>query len=107
MIPKTFEAVITACRPLKNETVKAIITFEIPSSTDWQIESSNKQFKPNLYLSLDKENVESKIKAMEKYTYEKRKFPHPRSPKAISLLAEYRGMSIGENFAEAPIVKSK
>ena len=105
---KTFEAVITACRPLKNETVKAIITFEIPSSTDWQIESNNKQFKPNLYLSLDKENVESKIKAMEKYTYEKRKFPHPRSPKAISLLAEYRGMSIGENFAEAfSIVRSK
>ena len=105
---KTFEAVITACRPLKNETVKAIITFEIPSSTDWQIESNNKQFKPNLYLSLDKENVESKIKAMEKYTYEKRNFPHPRSPKAISLLAEYRGMSIGENFAEAfSIVRSK
>ena len=40
---------------IKNETVKAIITFEIPSSTDWQIESNNKQFKPNLYLSLDKE----------------------------------------------------
>ena len=105
---KTFEAVITACRPLKNETVQTIITFEIPSSTDWQMESNSKQFKPNLYLSLDKKNVESKVKAMEKYTYEKRNFPHPRSPKGISLLAEYRGMSIGENFAEAfSIVRSK
>tara|TARA_B100001989_G_scaffold231178_1_gene189695 strand:+ start:6652 stop:7359 length:708 start_codon:yes stop_codon:yes gene_type:complete len=105
---KTFEAVTTACRPLKNETVKTIITFEIPSSTDWQMELNSKQFKPNLYLILDKENVESKVKAMEKYTYEKRNFPHPRSPKAISLLAEYRGMGIGENFAEAfSIVRSK
>ena len=59
---KTFEAVTTACRPLKNETVKTIITFEIPSSTDWQMELNSKQFKPNLYLILDKENVESRSK---------------------------------------------
>ena len=71
------------------------------------MELNSKQFKPNLYLILDKENVESKVKAMEKYTYEKRNFPHPRSPKAISLLAEYRGMGIGENFASFSIVRSK
>jgi LmbE family N-acetylglucosaminyl deacetylase len=31
---RTFQAVITACRPMVNECVKSIITFETPSGTD-------------------------------------------------------------------------
>src|SRR5690606_33890083 len=32
----TFNAVITASRPLKDESVSTIIAFETPSSTEWQ-----------------------------------------------------------------------
>ena len=33
----TFEAVITACRPINNLSVKKILSFEIPSSTEWAL----------------------------------------------------------------------
>jgi hypothetical protein len=28
-------------------------------------------------------------------------FPHPRSPKALSILAQYRGLTIGKEYAES------
>ena len=33
----TNNAVITSCRPVSNETTEAIISFETPSSTEWNI----------------------------------------------------------------------
>ena len=73
------------------------------------MELNSKQFKPNLYLILDKENVESKVKVnWKRNTLTKKRLSSPKVTKAISLLAEYRGMGIGENFAEAfSIVRSK
>src|SRR5690606_35780569 len=44
---KTFEAVITACRPLHHETVKTIICFETHSGTEWRASSDPKHFIPN------------------------------------------------------------
>jgi len=38
---------------------------------------------------------------MEAYTYEKRDFPHPRSPEALRILAAYRGVTIGKKLAES------
>ena len=42
-------AVITATRPI-NTTVKAILFFETPSSTEWNFTNDKKFFKPNLSL---------------------------------------------------------
>lgn len=98
---RTFEAVLTACRPLENETVKTIITFEVPSSTEWQIKSSDKRFNPNFYISVSSENLKAKIKAMEAYEFEKREYPHPRSPEALEVLAKYNAINVGSNYAEA------
>lgn len=97
----TFDAVITACRPLESESVKSIITFETLSGTEWIPSSDPKKFNPNFYFSLSKQNLESKIKAMECYEFEKRDYPHPRSSKAILNRAEMWGISIGNSFAEA------
>ena len=33
----TYQAVITAARPLKKSSVKKILSFEVPSSTDWAL----------------------------------------------------------------------
>lgn len=71
---KTFEAVITACRPLKNENVKTIITFETPSGTEWRASSDPRYFIPNLYYTFSKNDLESKISAMECYEFEKENF---------------------------------
>ena len=45
--------------------------------------------------------MKAKIKGMESYEFEKRKFPHPRSPEALKNLAQYRGISSGNEYSEA------
>lgn len=96
---KTFEAVITATRPLEDEVVETIITFETPSSSEWNFGCS-KIFVPNLWIEITRENLRSKQKAMDCYKFESRDYPHPRSNKALESLAEKRGIEIGVNLAE-------
>ncbi len=98
---RTFDAVITASRPLVGEVVKTIITFETPSSTEWQASNYPNPFLPNLFFEVGEKNVEAKIKAMECYEFEKRKYPHPRSPEALKIQAQRWGVVVGVNFAEA------
>ena len=98
---RTFEAVITATRPMVSENVKTIITFETPSGTEWRASSDPKHFIPNLFFEISKENLASKIKGMESYEFEKRTYPHPRSPKALEILAQKHGVTVGVDYAEA------
>lgn len=98
---RTFEAVVTACRPLKDEIVKTIITFETPSGTEWRASSDPRHFIPNLFFSVTEENINAKIKGMESYEFEKRPYPHPRSPEALKIYAQKWGVTVGKPFAEA------
>jgi LmbE family N-acetylglucosaminyl deacetylase len=98
---RTFEAVITACRPMAHESVKAIITFETPSGTEWRANSDPRHFLPNLFVEAEEKNLEAKIKGMECYEFEKRDFPHPRSPMALKIQAQRWGIATGKNFVEA------
>lgn len=98
---RTFEAVITACRPMENEIVKTIITFETPSGTEWRPSSDPKHFIPNMFIEVSQKNLNTKINAMECYEFEKREYPHPRSPKALMILAQQRGIMVGKEYAEA------
>lgn len=98
---RTFEAVMTACRPMENENVKHIITFETPSGTEWQASTDPKAFIPNLFIEVHEKNLQAKIKGMESYEFEKRKYPHPRSPESLEILAKRWGLSIGVNYSEA------
>lgn len=97
----TYQAVVTSCRPMADELVKGIITFETPSATEWQAQSDPRHFSPNLYIEVNPEDVEAKIDAMSQYQFETRAFPHPRSSEALKLLASYRGMTVGKQQAEA------
>jgi LmbE family N-acetylglucosaminyl deacetylase len=101
---RTFEAVVTAIRPMENENVAHLLCFETPSSTEWQAFNYPNPFLPNLFVKLTKQNIEAKIKGMESYEFEKRKFPHPRSPEALEIQAKRWGVSIGTEFAEAFIM---
>lgn len=98
---KTFEAVITATRPMNNEKVKMILTFETPSGTEWIASSDPRRYIPNLYIEVSESNLSAKINGMECYEYEKRKYPHPRSPKALKILAQQRGITVGKKYVEA------
>lgn len=95
----TFHAVLTACRPLKGERAREIYSFEVPSSTEWPPDSS-RYFMPNYYIDVS-ESLNEKTGAMKKYRSEIRDFPHPRSEKAIEILARSRGISVGLECAEA------
>ena len=98
---RTFEAVMTAFRPLYKETVETILTFETPSSTEWAASTEPKYFSPNLFFSLSEKNICAKINAMECYEYEKRIYPHPRSSDALKIQAQRWGIAIGCEYAEA------
>jgi len=98
---RTFEAVITCTRPMENEKVKTIITFETPSGTEWRASTDPKHFIPNLFFEVSEDNLNAKIKGMENYEFEKRKYPHPRSPEALKIQAQRWGISVGKPFAEA------
>lgn len=98
---KTFEAVITSSRPLLHETVNTIISFETPSCTEWMPSTDPGHFVPNYYFEISKEDLDAKIRGMESYDYEKRKFPHPRSPEALQILAQRWGVVISASYAEA------
>lgn len=96
----TFNAVLTACRPQPKFCVKEIYSFEVLSSTEWQEKKIKKIFCPIKYVNIEK-FIEKKIKAMEIYNNELRKYPHPRSKEGIKILAQYRGLEVGYKYAEA------
>jgi LmbE family N-acetylglucosaminyl deacetylase len=98
---RSFEAVITACRPLEAETVKTIIAFETFSGTEWRASSDPKHFIPNLFFEISEQNLGAKIKGMGCYEFEKRDYPHPRSPQAMKIAAQRWGIAVGKKFAEA------
>tara|TARA_Y100000590_G_scaffold434999_1_gene553908 strand:- start:658 stop:1344 length:687 start_codon:yes stop_codon:yes gene_type:complete len=94
----TCQAVLTACRPLKKNPVKKILSFEILSSTEWS-KNKNKSFEPNYFIDISKE-FKNKINALKFYKKELRKYPHSRSIKGVETLARFRGISCGVNYAE-------
>lgn len=98
---KVFEAVYTSCRPFPGQIVKLLISFETLSGTEWIPSNDNRKFSPNFFISLEKKNIDVKIKAMESYVFEKRKYPHPRASKSILNRAEMWGITLGVPYAEA------
>lgn len=96
----THEAVITSFRPTENEISESIVTFETPSSSEWNIQNHKSLFTPNLFFEISEDDLEAKISAMESYTFEKRDYPHPRSPRALKIIAQRNGLNIGVEYAE-------
>ena len=93
----TYKAVITATRPMENECVKEIYSFEILSSTEWNYPLS---FVPDTFFEIN-DTIDLKLKAMSLYQSELCKYPHPRSLEGIELNAKYQGMRVGKKYIEA------
>jgi len=92
-----YNSTITATRPFTKTSVKKIITFEIPSSTEWNF---SENFSPNIFINIEKE-LSFKLKAMKAYRSEIRKFPHPRSVEGLEIIAKRWGTVSGFSAAEA------
>jgi len=96
----TFQAVLTATRPLPGSCVRELYTFEVPSSTEWAFHQLEPSFKPNVFVDVS-ETIETKIKAMAQYGGEACAFPHPRSPEALRAIARRWGRVVGLESVEA------
>ncbi|HCA42230.1 MAG TPA: hypothetical protein DEP28_03140, partial [Bacteroidetes bacterium] len=79
-------------RPIR--THKTVIFFEVPSSTD---QGYINNFQPNFYVTLEENNVKSKLNAMKCY---KNEFDYGRCPEDLLLILKVRGRQIGKKYAE-------
>lgn len=86
----------TVIRPLKE-----LFFMEIPSSTEWSLDSSLNPFKPNIFIEIKESGLIKKIEALSQYEGVMRDYPHPRSETALKGLAAYRGSQAGLLYAEA------
>ena len=89
---------MTACRPINSLSVKKILSFEIPSSTDWAL-FKGKNFQPNYFIDISK-HIKRKIELIKFYKEELRNYPHSRSIRSLKSLASVRGVSCGVKYAE-------
>lgn len=98
------QAVLTAFRPVPEQTVKSILTFEVLSSTDWASLQIGTHFNPSVFVDVT-QSFEKKIKALKIYEQEMRNSPHSRSIENVRALASFRGMSKGMLLAESFMVE--
>jgi len=97
------EAVVIACRPQSEHSVKTLLCFEVPSSTEWQLPGSAPPFMPNWFVDIST-TFDRKLSALQAYASELRDWPHPRSMQGIEHLAHWRGATVGVDAAEAFIL---
>ena len=96
----TFQATLTACRPLPGACVREVLAFETLSATEYQFASGRRPFSPTMFVDVS-DTLPLKHKALQAYDREMRAFPHPRSYEAVDALARLRGASAGLAAAEA------
>ena len=93
-----FNAVNAATRPTPTCIVQNVLTFEIPSSSEWRFIET---FKPNFFVDISK-FIERKIEAFECFfETEGRPFPFPRSREGLLTYAKFRGLQSGCKYSEA------
>ena len=81
--------------------LKELLFMEVPSATEWGLNSSKRQFTPNVYFEVAEERINKKIEALAAYRGVMREYPHPRSDESLKGLAAYRGSQSGTKYAEA------
>jgi len=95
-----FESTMVAARPIEHASVRRILCYEVPSSTEWAAPTPGNTFTPNVFVDIE-DVIETKIDAMKIYCSEIRKYPHPRSFENIINQAHSRGASVGLMAAES------
>ena len=96
----TNRATLIATRPLENSSVKTVLSYEVPSSTEWAFQTTRLGFQPNVFVDVTK-TLDTKIEAMKIYDGENREFPHPRSSESLRAIACRWGSVSGLKAAEA------
>jgi len=99
-----FQATIVATRPFPNSSVKRLLCYETPSSTEWAPPFQTSVFAPNVFVDIST-TLSKKIEAIKKYdtlhVCEVRPYPHPRSYQAIDIWSRRHGVVVGCEAVEA------
>jgi len=90
------EATMVAIRPIPEQTIKKIYTYEVPSSTEWSVEPY-KTFMPNTYVDIT-EFMPILNAAVKCYKTELRRYPHPRSVESMGYTRN--GIQVGIRYVE-------
>ncbi len=96
---QVFEASLIATRPTRDNPVKKVLSYEVPSATEWR-RLNNDKFLPQVYINMS-DYLDDKIEIFNDYFSEVEKYPHPRSEENIKNLAKVRGSNVGFEAAEA------
>ena len=101
---RVFEATLVAVRPVGENPVRSVLSYEVPSSTEWGPPYASWAFMPSVFQDIAAV-LDEKIEALKPYTRtfqsEVRPFPHPRSLEAVRICAQQRGIAVGVAAAEA------
>lgn len=81
--------------------ISNIMTMEVPSETDWQLNNTVSRFVPNTYYEISESQLQRKCNAIDLYDNVLRHAPHPRSQRNLNALASIRGSESGFMLAEA------
>ncbi|KPU27370.1 N-acetylglucosaminylphosphatidylinositol deacetylase [Caloranaerobacter sp. TR13] len=81
--------------------IRELLFMEVPSATEWALNTSTRQFIPNVFIEVGEERIDKKIEALSAYRGVMRDYPHPRSNESLKGLAAYRGSQAGVRYAEA------
>lgn len=102
---ETSKAANAACRLFQRiedvPRLKEFLYMEVPSSTEWSLNTAENRFSPNVFVEVGRDGVGKKIEALKAYIGVIRPYPHPRSEEALEGLAAYRGAEAGCDYAEA------
>ncbi len=95
-----YKSVQVASRPVAGRSLKGVILFNTPSSTEWSFQFPDSAFCPNYYVDIT-DTAERKYKAMKEYATELREYPHPRSIEYLRTNDSSVGINVGLERAEA------
>lgn len=95
------EAIRLFQRRTEVKPIQELWYMEVPSCTEWALNTAMNRFQPNTWVEVGKEGVDAKVKALSMYRGVMRPYPHPRSDEGILGNAIYRGGQAGEMYAEA------
>jgi LmbE family N-acetylglucosaminyl deacetylase len=94
------KAAMVAVRPVGEEKVLEVYSYETLSETEWNMQNAGNVFLPDTWVDISK-YINKKINAMSMFSTQVYKFPHPRSLEALRSLAKLRGSTVGVKAAEA------
>jgi N-acetylglucosamine malate deacetylase 1 len=91
-------ATLIACRPSSMPSVRELLAFEVPSSSELGLQP----FAPTMFVTLGPDELRKKDAAWQYYAQLEGQAPNQtRSAEGILALEQWRGRTVGANAAEA------